>query len=93
MVVHFPDRRHTYDMRWGRYLGIVDVVPLPIRAFDAALVARCDKQVKGIAVEASDDERSGKVQVGVSIHFTPQGKRNNRDRRRVVGLEIIDPKG
>jgi hypothetical protein len=86
IIVRFPDERHTYDVLRGEFLGKVDVAPLSIRAFGAALFARCDQPIEGIRIEARDAAPGKNVKVNVNVDGALIG-------RRVVRLEVVEPDG
>lgn len=86
VVVRFSDARHTYDVRRGQYLGVVDVAPVPIRGFDGALFARCDDRIEGIAIRTADAAPGEKVNVRVKLNGAVTG-------RQVVRLEVTEPNG
>ena len=89
MTVVFPDARDTYDVRAGKYLGRVKQAAVPIKAFGAALFARCDYQVTGLTVAAADAARGSAVPLAVKLSF--QG--TTQPGRHVVRLEVLAPDG
>jgi hypothetical protein len=89
MTVVFPDARETYDVRAGKYLGKVKQAALPIKAFGAALFARCDYQVSGLTVTAGDAARGSSVPLAVKVSF----KGAAQPGRHVVRLEVVAPDG
>lgn len=93
IIVQFPNSRHTYDVRQGKYLGEVNVAPVPIRGYDGALFARCDYAIDGITVNVEDAERGEPLQVEIGVKTIRGGKANNRIERHVVRLEVVDPNG
>jgi len=87
MVIRFPTARHTYDVRGGKYLGVVDRAPLPIRAYGAVLFARLDYEITGLSVNAGDVEAGGAVPIMITVNAS------KRPGRHVVRLEVLDPTG
>jgi hypothetical protein len=87
VVIHFPTARETYDVRNGNYLGKVDTAPLPLRAQEAALFARLDYRITGVAVTAGSATRGGAVPITVTV--TGSGPLS----RHIINLTVTDPSG
>ena len=89
MTVVFPEARETYDVRAGKYLGRVKQAAIPIKAFGAALFARCDYQITGLTVTTADAARGAVVPLAVKLAC----KGTNQPGPHVVRLEVVAPDG
>ena len=84
-LLHFFDMRETYDARTGTYLGKLQDVPLPVKQ-NAALIARLDYRVTGLAVKAAKPDRQT-VELALALKAT------DKPGRHVVHLDVLDPTG
>jgi len=65
-TVHFPARRHTYDVRAGRYLGYIDSLDTDI-SYEAQLYACLPYVVRSLTVNADSADRAAPTEVRVSL--------------------------
>lgn len=87
MLIVFPTARETYDVRNGKYLGMVKEAPLPLRVQEAALFARLDYRITGVSLTAGSVARGQAVPIAVAVATT------SKPERHVVHLEVIAPDG
>ena len=64
----FPDKRHLYDVREGKYLGLVDQARARLSPGEARVFARLDYQVNQIGARpASSFQRGAEVRYAVTL--------------------------
>ena len=67
VTIRFPDTRHVYDVRAGRYLGLIDSLTTEI-SYEAHLYARLPYRVEAVAVEApAQADRAGPTTVRMGL--------------------------
>jgi hypothetical protein len=88
-AVRFPDKRHVYDVRAGKYLGFLDSVTTEI-SYEAQLYARLPYRVAGIELAGPDRAAGG----GRSeFRLVVQAESGARPGAHAFRVEVLGPGG